>query len=507
MKKKKKWIILGCVAAAVAVLVLVGVNNARTQLAEMNAAVQTKALQKMTLADTVNVTGTVQSRDNAKVYSPAATLSVKTVNVSVGDKVNAGDVLCVLNTDNLEKQIEQSRATLDTAKSSGAQSVKSNQLKYDNDVKNLQNGQNATINQAKSAVDNAQTQLSIAENQYNTLVAGENAAKAALDAAQADATANPGDPTKQTAAAAAQVAYDQAHQAQVAYSSSYNGAQKAYNNAVAALDAAKIAVNQQIEAEKQALNASKSAANTDAQEAALAALELQLSQATIKAPVGGTVTSVNAVEGASSSGLLFTIDNTDELEVATTIKEFDVNNVTLGMNCSIQSDGTGEDAYQGTLKSIEPAAVQSSAGSLAGTGSAAGTVQAASDNDVKFNAIISVTSRDTRLKIGMKARVDIILNQKEGVLAVPYDAVVANAAGEKVVYAINKDAGGKDSFQEIPVTTGMETDFYIEVSGKSLQEGMLIVSNPDSIPELKLKKALASAQALESAQAAPAESK
>lgn len=490
MKKRKKLIITLSAVAAVVVVVLVLINNAATQVAAMSAAVQTKELQKITLADTVNVTGTVQSRNNVKVYSPVATLAVKTVNVSVGDKVNAGDVLCVLNTDNLEKQIEQSRATLDTAKSSGSQSVKTNQMKYDNDVKNLQNGQNATINQAKAAVDTAQTQLSAAEYQYNNLVTAENAAKAAWDA-------NPSDLTLKAA-------YDQAHQAQVAYSSTYNGAQKSYNNAVAALTAAQNAVNQQIESEKQAVNSSRAAANTDAQEAALAGLELQLSQATIKAPIGGTVTSVSAVEGASSTGVLFTIDDMGDLEIATTIKEFDVNNVTLGMSCSIQSDGTGDDTYQGTLKSIEPAAVQNAAGSMAGAGSGV-AVQAASDNDIKFNAIVSVTSKDTRLKIGMKTRVDIILNQKEGVLAVPYDAVVANAAGEKVVYAMSKDANGKASFQEIPVVTGMETDFYIEVSGKSLQEGMQIVSNPDSIPELKLKKELASAQASDSAQAsAPA---
>jgi HlyD family secretion protein len=483
MKNKKKWIIVGCIIVVVVVLVLVGLNNMKAQAEAQNAAVQTKELQKITLADTVNVTGTVQSSNNTKVYSQTATLAVKTVNVAVGDKVNAGDVLCVLNTDSLEKQIEQSKATLDTAKSTGSQSVKTNQQKYNNDLANLQNGQNTTINTAKAQVDSAQTQLSIAENQYNQLVQTENNAKSALDA----------DPSNVTL----QTAYNTAHQAQVAYSSTYNGAQKSYNNAVAALQAAQNAVNQQLATEKQAITSSQAAANTGAQEAALEALQLQLSQASIKAPISGTVTAVNAVEGAMSSGVLFTLDDADNLEIATTIKEFDVNNVTLGMDCSIQSDGTGDDVYQGTLKSIDPAAVQSSTTSAAGA-----TVQAASDSDIKFNAIVTVTSKDTRLKLGMNTRISIILNQKDSVLAVPFDAVVTNAAGEKVVYAMNKDASGKNSFQEIPVTTGMETDFYIEVSGKGLQEGMQIVSNPDSIPSLKLKRALASASASASASAA-----
>ena len=468
MKKRKKlFITIGAIAAVVIVLLLM-VNNARGQAEQANETIQTKALQKTTLADTVDVTGTVQSQNNAKVYSPVATLSIKTVNVKVGDKVNAGDVLCQLNTDNLDKQIEQSQATLDAAKSNGSQTVKTNQTKYENDVKNLQNGQNTTINQANAAVDSARYALDQAMLKYN-------AAHAAFLAAS---------PTD--------ITYDSLKQADEAANSAASAASKAYDNAVLAQQAAQNAVNQQIELEKQAVNTSKAAANTDAQQAALEALQLQRSQATVTAPKSGTVTAVNAVEGGSSTGLLFTIDDTDNLEIDTTIKEYDVNNVTLGMDCSIQSDGTGEDVYQGKLKSIEPAAVQSSS-SLTSTGTSSG--------DVKFNAVITVTSADTKLKIGMKASVSIILNQKDDVLAVPYDAVATNAAGEKVVYALNKDANGKNSFQEIPVNTGMENDFYIEVSGKGLQEGMQIVSNPDSIPALKLQRAQASALASGSATA------
>ncbi|MEI6100551.1 MAG: efflux RND transporter periplasmic adaptor subunit [Eubacteriales bacterium] len=466
MKKRKKLIIIIGVIAVVVVVALLVLNNAGKQVADANATVQTKALQKVTLADTVDITGTVQSSNNSKVYSPVATLMVKTVNVSVGDKVNAGDVLCQLNTDSLEKQIEQSKATLDIAKSTGQSSVKTNQMKYDNDVKNLQSGQNTTINQANATVDSAKYALDQALINYN-------AAHAAFLAV------SPGDAT-----------YDSLKQKDDTTNSAASSASKAYDNAMLAQKAAVNAVNQQIETERQALNSSKAAANTGAQEAALESLQLQLSQATITAPISGTVTDVNAVEGASSSGLLFTIDDTSGLEVATTIKEYDVNNVKLGMNCSIQSDGTGDDVYQGTLKSIEPAAVQAQT-----TTSLTGTTQAGSANDIKFNAIVDVTSKDTRLKIGMNARISIILSQKENVLAVPYDAVVTNAAGEKVVYAMSKDSKGNNSYQEIPVITGMETDFYIEVSGKSLQEGMQIVSNPDSIPTLKLKRALASASA------------
>lgn len=480
MKKRTKWIIAICVIAVVAVSLLLAGRNARLAAAQADASVQTRSLTKMTLADTVNVTGTVESKDSENVYSALATLTVKTVYVSVGDKVNAGDKLCELNTDNLQKDVEQSEASLDTSQSTAQQQVNSSQEKYDNAVSNLNKGLNAQVNSAKAAVDSAQAGKSRADQAYYNARDAKDAAKAALDQAQTDYDNTPNDTTL-AALTAAQTAYGQAEQAEKTASSATYDAQKAYENAVKQQQIAVNAANQEIEAYRQALNSSKVAANSESQEIALQKLQMQLDQSTITSPITGTVTLVNAVEGGSSAGVLFMIDDTNGLQIATTIKEYDVNRVSLGLDATIQSDGTGDDVYDGKLSSIAPAAVQQT--------SATDTL-ATSSSDVKFDAVVDVTTPNTALRIGMNARVDIILDQKENVFAVPYDAVVQNAAGETVVYAAVSGGNGAVTYQEISVITGMETDFYIEISGKDLREGMLIVSNPDSIPSLKLPSQL-----------------
>jgi len=478
MKKKTKIIIAICVVAVIAAGVLLAARNAQVGAAQADAAVQTRSLAKMTLADTVNVTGTVESKDSRNVYSTLATLQVKTVFVSVGDKVAAGDKLCELDIDSLEKDLEQSEAALDASNTTAQEQIDASQQKYDNAVYNLNNGLNAQINSANAAVESARANKSRADQAYYTARDARIAAQAALSQAQTNYDNDPSEANLE-ALAAAQAAYDQAVQAEKTAASATYDTQKAYENALAQQEAAVNAAGQEIKAYRQALESSKAAANSASQEIGLEKLQMQLDDALIVSPISGTVTAVNAIEGASSAGVLFVVEDTGNLQIATTIKEYDVNRVSLGMAATIQSDGTGDDIYDGKLSSIAPAAVQASSADMSITGTTT------SSSDVKFDAVVDVTSKDTKLKIGMNTRVDIILDQKEDVFAVPYDAVIQNAAGETVVFAMSQDEKGRASFQEIPVITGMETDFYIEISGKELKDGLQIVSNPDSIPSLK----------------------
>ncbi|MFQ9681195.1 MAG: hypothetical protein ACLRZH_14910 [Ruthenibacterium lactatiformans] len=82
---------------------------------------------------------------------------------------------------------------------------------------------------------------------------------------------------------------------------------------------------------------------------------------------------------------------------------------------------------------------------------------------------MTVTGKDSGLLIGLSAKVEIILSQVTDVYAVPYDAVGTDENGGSVVYA---RSGGETEFTAIPVETGMETDYYIEISGEGLSDGM-----------------------------------
>ena len=84
-----------------------------------------------------------------------------------------------------------------------------------------------------------------------------------------------------------------------------------------------------------------------------------------------------------------------------------------------------------------------------------------------------MTSSDDRIKLGMTAKCSIVKKEASDVYAVPYDAV-HRENGES--YILVKDG---DSTSKVTVTTGMETDYYIEVQGDDLQEGLQVVIPTD----------------------------
>ena len=107
------------------------------------------------------------------------------------------------------------------------------------------------------------------------------------------------------------------------------------------------------------------------------------------------------------------------------------------------------------------------------------------DSNVEFEAEVQVNDPNCGLRIGMNTRLTVLLEEKQDVFGVPYDAVVEKADGSTVVYAaVEQQNSGKNSsyvVTEIPVTTGLETDFYIEISGGEVTPGMAVISNPQSV--------------------------
>jgi multidrug efflux pump subunit AcrA (membrane-fusion protein) len=139
------------------------------------------------------------------------------------------------------------------------------------------------------------------------------------------------------------------------------------------------------------------------------------------------------------------------------------------MLVDIKSDATGNDVYRGEITSIAPTSNKNTGG----ISSAA--------SDVEFTAEVKITSVETNLKIGMNARLSIILDKKENVYSVPVDAVSTNQNGENVIYAVESAGKERYSARQIRVTTGMETDFYLEISGDDLSDGLQIILDSSEI--------------------------
>lgn len=327
-------------------------------------------------------------------------------------------------------ELTQEKATL-TSKVSQLEST----------VKSCEN----TVKQAENSKDNCEKQVTTAERNVRD---SEESYAAAIT--QYNSTVTTVDNTLADYATAVETAYE------------------AYQNALTNLQAAKVAAQNQLESYRDSLNSALAGANKAASEVSLRQLRADLADTEIKAPVSGTVTAVYAEVGSSGSGLMFVIEDIDNLVISTSIKDYDVGSVKTGMAVSIKSDSTGDTVYDGEIASIAPTADKTASGTV-NTGG----------GDVSFSTDVNVLSQNTGLKIGMSVRLNFLVESVENVLSVPYMAVYQNAGGQDCVLAALEQEDGKYLLVEYPVTTGMESDLDIAVESPDLQEGMRIVSEPD----------------------------
>ena len=198
----------------------------------------------------------------------------------------------------------------------------------------------------------------------------------------------------------------------------------------------------------------------------------------VTAPISGTVTAINAQNGGLANGALFTIENTNSLRIRATLKESDLASVKTSMPVTFKTDATGDTEYQGTVQSIAPTAVQSAALSATGGGSA---MTGTSSSNPQFEALISIDSAITNLLIGMKADLTIIVENKQDVYSVDYNAITSDANGNPCILAATDEREGVYTVTEIPVTTGTESDFAVEISGEGLSDGLQVITDVDSV--------------------------
>lgn len=553
--KKKVLIVVGILAAVAVGAMLLWPQNT----GPMAMPVELSPLQKTTLRSTVSTSGNVESTDAVNVYSNL-TYPIKNIMVEVGDRVNAGDVLCLLDSDDLQQNIKQKQLSLASSKATGEQQIKSSQKKYNDERSNVEEGLNTqlntaqqTVNEAKLGVDNAQKDLDNARaNLDANLNAEQISAQSAFERAETElgraeqalkdrrnelgsyydslkkdydkalkayekAVRNKSDDeeelkadlleAKEALAEAeseadslymkgtpslsitqlrqnvtdAQQAYDTAKKNLDAVQKSVNTqletfetnlskAKDTYNNALKSQKAAQAAVTQGLEDSLQAVESSKLSADDRASREELKNLQSKLENCTVTAPVSGTITAVYATEGANPSGVMFVIENTDALQLDVKIKEYDVNIIQPNMPAIIKADATGDGEFDGYLEKVAPTAVKTPLGD-------SGKSDAANTKDVEFDATVIVSSKDTGLRIGMTARADIVTEQKDGVFAVPYDALAMAADGSTVVYTVKTQEDGTSVAEAVPVSQGLETDYEVEISGEGLTEGMMLIAD------------------------------
>lgn len=438
--------------------------------------VRTTTLQKTSLENSVSTTGTVESA-NVSTVTTDLKYTVKSVNVQVGDTVQAGDVICTLDTEDLEKQIERAKESL-TDQTEQTQEAYDKALKsyneakedYDDAVTAVDDAEddyydswddlNAAVNQVSALqadYDSKQSQLSSMLTEYNEAVSTYG-----VDSDEAKAAKDRYEQFKEGAAKDAQTALENAQM-----TTGYQSLVQAKDQAVAAWEQAKTAKEQaekQLETASESLDTAKKNLDKSGSSDTLADLQEQLTKCTLTAETSGTVTSLNATVGSICSDTVATIQDTNALKIAVTIQEYDVPNVSIGMKARITSDAT-DGEISGTLTQISPTATAATGG------------QSSSSSSGTFSAEVSVDGASSGLLIGMNANVEIVQSTTDNVFVVPYDAVGTEDDGTKYVMVKTGGDGADATFEKVTVTTGAENDYYIEISGDALSEGMEVRSS------------------------------
>lgn len=455
---------------------------------------RTVTLQKGTLEDSISATGTVQSSDVSNVTTDLK-YTVKTVNVQVGDSVEEGDVICTLDTSELEESIRKLQESLADAKAEAQKQYEKAQASLTEAEENVK----STYDDMKEAEDERDS----AKSAYETAAAAVKSYQAEVDAANADLLTKlnarqaaldaytaaggtvdeNGDPvtsaTSEAASTAADLSaladalvkangeYKSAEQTlktaeanlQTAQSASnYTALSSAYNQAQTAYEQAKTTYENAIKTSETAEESRDTALenyNKAGESDELEELQSQLEKCTLKAETSGKVTAVNATVGSAIDGAAATIQDTDSLKISITIAEYDIDSVSEGMHAVITSDVI-DGEINGTLTQISPTA--------SGGGSSSST----------FSAEVTVDDENSGLLIGTNAKVQIIQSTTEDVFTVPLDAIEEKEDGTSVIYVQSGEENGEPVFEEVQVVVGATNDYYAEVSGVDLEEGMIV---------------------------------
>lgn len=635
---KVKWIILAIVLLLVIGIVVTVISSA-SMLSGMTMA-QTQNLERKDMENRFSVSGIVEST-TFKQVSANLVYNIDEVNVEVGDRVKSGDILAVLNSDDLQRQIVEQQANLDNANVNTDYSVSDAEKRYIEARDQITDGTypeirsaklsldnaNSSLDRAKTSLENAEDSRIKAEERYEeqTRLSGSdkqtridsaqrsvNSAKEEMDYAGDDldeakrkqseenysdikdlkkayddakkdydgryseksssevskareeyenalssysyasayAAANPGDQSAQNAMNEAQTALSAAeknyneisskHNAQTventyekamdAYNKAkadidtghetavknaeraYSRAKSSYETALDTLENAKNGTDVSLDSYKDAVdnarrteedarksvseaqkavddaknsydiaqkNAQSSLASLKASadrekvlsenDTGLISLEMlkeKLDDCIITSPCDGTVTAVYATPGAAATGVLFIIEDTDSLKMTAVVKEYNITDLSEGLDVTVSIPSLGSREYDGTISKIAPTGVKGANGK--------------SDGSASFDVEVLIRdTKDTGLLIGMTSKCTAITDSCDNVFAVGYDALVEDSDGSSYIYTVDEIPGGNGTgtARRINVETGFESDAEIEIISDELTEGMRIVTN------------------------------
>lgn len=231
------------------------------------------------------------------------------------------------------------------------------------------------------------------------------------------------------------------------------------------------------------------------EEASIRQYEKQLEDCTVTAPIDGTITEVGIVEGDCYAGaMIVKIENEAAYMISAEIDEYDILKIKEGQRVIIKTKGTGEEEFEGKVFEIAPTA----------------TTASSTNSSVTYTVQVSFDTSNVALKLGMTCILEIILDESQAAFAVPPSALRTDEEGKQYILVgkqewneTEADASADGisflaedgqfvmmSTQKIYVATGLETDYFVEIKGDGLKEGMIVSVSENSMETMDPEEAV-----------------
>lgn len=178
-------------------------------------------------------------------------------------------------------------------------------------------------------------------------------------------------------------------------------------------------------------------------------LEVEMKENVLRTPMAGQISTLDARigEAVTLGEVIARVIKPGAYVLEARVPESDITKMTLGMKAKITFDSlSNADVFDGEIIHIDPAAT---------------VVQDVVSYEVKFR----LSQNDERLKEGMTGNIDIETAKREGVLWVPYRALIKE--GGKTFASVKRD---DQTFEKVEVSTGLEGDEGVIEVKSGLQE-------------------------------------
>jgi HlyD family secretion protein len=215
------------------------------------------------------------------------------------------------------------------------------------------------------------------------------------------------------------------------------------------------AVNRQRAAVSQALigraRVNEARAHVAQAEAAVERAEEELANATIRAPIRGTVLTRDVEIGSpvssilnlgANASLVMTIGDIQEVFVRGRVDEADIGLVRLGLPARITTESFRGRVFQGRVTQISPIGVEK-------------------DNVTTFEVEVSIDNPGQELKANMTANAEIVLEEHAEALIVPEAAIVYDAERNASVEVV--DPAADTGRRRVPIRIGIGNGTRTEV--------------------------------------------